>query len=310
MDSRILALALLTALLPLDAAAKPKKLKDGLSGIAKLGDRSFVGVVDRKGEDSKPRVLRVEITSDMSQRAEALAIDWASAGLPKDLEAVCALPKRAGEFLLLESGQVGPARLFHLVGVPTVGATGARVKGFAEVRLPAGARTQNLEGLACAPSGGGQVLVLFGERGGSLESPDGRLRWAGFDLATSKLAWTPAGHAGVTLRRPKGWEPSPRARAIADLHLDESGVLWAVAALDPEGDAGPFRSVVYRAGSVDARRERPVKLVTPEIGWRLDGFKIEGLAAPPKAPPGAAFSIATEDEDYGGAWRTLPRLSR
>ncbi|HEU4430190.1 MAG TPA: hypothetical protein VFT98_15630, partial [Myxococcota bacterium] len=153
----------------------------------------------------------------------------------------------------------------------------------------------------------GRVLVVFGERGGSAEHPHGSLRWARFDLATSALAWDVAGNRGLALRRPEGWEPDPEARAIGDLYLDEHGTLWAAAALDPNGDVGPFRSVVYRAGAVDPKRARPVEVVAPtRIGWQLDGFKIEGLAAPPSAPPEAAFSIATEDETYGGAWRTLP----
>jgi len=300
-----LGLALVMALAALSAEAKPKRLHDGLSGIAKVGDRTFIGALDRKAPDTRPRLFRIEVADDMSQRAEALEVDWGSAGIPSDVEAVCALPGRTGEVLVLESGQLGSARLIHVGGV--LDPTGAHVEGAAELPLPPGATSQNLEGLACAPIDDGHVLVVVGERGGSEEHPHGSLRWARFDLAASALAWDDAGNRGLTLRRPDGWEPNPEARAIGDLYLDEHGALWAAATLDPEGDVGPFRSVVYRAGTVDAKRKRPVELAARARGaWQLDGFKIEGLAAPPKAPPEAAFSIATEDEDYGGAWRTLP----
>jgi hypothetical protein len=304
-----LVLASVIALAALGADAKPKRLRHGLSGIAKIGDRTFLGVLDRKDDDRRPRVLRVEVAQAMSQRAEALSVDWGSAGLPSDLEAVCALPGRSGEALVLESGQLGPARLIHLVGIPNAGPSGARVKGTAEVPPPPGAASQNLEGLACAAIDDGHVLVVVGERGGSPEHPHGSLRWARFDLAASALAWDEAGNRGLQLRRPEGWELDPGARAIGDLYLDGSGALWAAATTDPDGDVGPFRSAVYRAATVDPKRTRPVEIVPrPRAEWRLDGFKIEGLAAPPKAPPKAALSIATEDEEYGGAWRTLPLL--
>ena len=78
--------------------------------------------------------------------------------------------------------------------------------------------------------------------------------------------------------------------------------LWGSAAVDP-GDDGPFRSVVYLIGHVDANQNPPIKLYNSDTYWVIDGFKVEGVAA--REDDRLPLSIGTEDENFGGVWRPL-----
>jgi hypothetical protein len=122
----------------------------------------------------------------------------------------------------------------------------------------------------------------------------------------------------VTLHPPdSGWRDGANLRGCADL-LAEPGpepgsyVLLSVATDDP-GDSGPFRSVVYEAADV-----RNGQVTARDPGRALavvEGFKVEALAGgltmlDPAAhsPPRGAhvlYTIATDDEGYGGVWRPL-----
>jgi hypothetical protein len=72
------------------------------------------------------------------------------------------------------------------------------------------------------------------------------------------------------------------------------------------GDNGPFRSIVFRLGTVTSGRVPPVRLEpSSTAAWTIDAMKIEALSAPARAIPGSVMSIGTDDEHFGGVWRAL-----
>jgi hypothetical protein len=81
------------------------------------------------------------------------------------------------------------------------------------------------------------------------------------------------------------------------------GDLWCVAADDP-GDAGPFRSVIFQVGTVDAKSKTPIQAIAKSVaGWTFDGVKVEAIAR--SLPEVGGLSVATDDENYGALWRPL-----
>lgn len=76
-----------------------------------------------------------------------------------------------------------------------------------------------------------------------------------------------------------------------------------------EGDNGPFHSVIYQAGYfiIDQKNKtiRFARNAKPKILSDLSGIKVEALAAPAVNVPNSLYSIATDDERYGGIWRPL-----
>ena len=78
--------------------------------------------------------------------------------------------------------------------------------------------------------------------------------------------------------------PSPTgatARPVSALEVDARGFLYAASAEDPDDDAGPFRSAVYRIGRVSEVSGAPrVELFRePQLLGTLDGLKVEAVAA-------------------------------
>jgi hypothetical protein len=298
---------LLLALALAGSAARADEPAAGLSGLARIAPATYLGVLDWKRDEPGKRLAILQVGPEAAiSRRKLDPPRWPGGPRPSDLEAACALTGRPGEALVVESGEDGPsARLFHVGGL--LGPGGVRALRAVEVRAAGGA--QNLEGLACVPRSDGRWLVILGERGGSERQRAGILRWGVLDLASGHLAFSKAGSAGIAVAPPRDWTMSPAARAIADLHLAADGVLWAAATVDP-GDAGPFRSAVYAAADVDPSREPALRATAaPVAAWRLDGLKVEGLAAPPELlGSGAALLVASEDEALGGVVRPLPIL--
>jgi hypothetical protein len=99
-----------------------------------------------------------------------------------------------------------------------------------------------------------------------------------------------------------------RVRVIDDVEVDEAGVIYVVAAFDPEGtvedpDDGPFRGAAFEigrvvGGTVELHPE-PTLLAT------VDGFKLESIASR-DVDGGIELFVGTDDENYGGTLRPLP----
>lgn len=272
----------------------------GISGMAPLGDGAYLVVHDAKTFEDGPRLSRLTVgPSGVAYRPLAVA-DWRHAdGRASDLEGACALG--GGEFLVVESGTFEGrfGRLFHL----RVGADAAEV--LAVDRVPVAVDTtpatvgDNVEGLACVRDGD-DLLVLFGERGGSAAYPTGLVRWSRFDPVTGTLDWTDAGRAGVPVSAP-GDLVARGFRSITGLHVAPDGALWAAASRDP-GDLGPYDSVVWRVGRVAPGAPVPIAVEGGGPACGVAGFKVEAVSAPALR---GTLSLGTEDEAFGGAWRPL-----
>ena len=153
-----------------------------------------------------------------------------------------------------------------------------------------------------------RMIIVLATRGGQTPYEPVRLHWGIADLATGEFECRPEDNLPLY-----NWQATPAAweRGCSDLYLDEAGVIWVATAYDL-GDAGPFRSTVYRFGEPAAVLKSENDLLPaysmlhigmPPVSWEVEGLKIEAIAAP--MIEGAVLSYATDDEGYGGVWRTL-----
>lgn len=275
----------------------------GVSGMARVSEGNYLIVQDALiYEPDLPRIGLIKVTDDTFSYARVEVRDWLHAqGPSNDLEGVCQLPGAPNDFLLAESGywQSQYGRIFHIEVQNGV----ATVKRVLQLPLIADNSEQqvgdNFEGIACGATNGGDVIVMIGERGGTMRYPRGILRWGTYSPQAGSLQW--GGQTGIPITPPPVW-PETGMRSISDLYLDTSGVLWGAAAID-EGDVGPFRSLVYVVGCYTGNTAAPVAVVANSPVWILDGIKVEGLSA---GKGNGGLSVGAEDEVLGGAWRLLP----
>ena len=170
---------------------------------------------------------------------------------------------------------------------------------------------------------------------------EGALKWARFDPATNEFVW----QAPIEVKVAPGLHKEGVRgcwRDISGLHIDASRRIWATAtydvALDDEtgedpcnndnsrpADGRPY-AVVYLLGAIceykgdrvlsngacaeSAIYPRPVVLNSFTVNRRIDGYKIEAIAAP-QGNGMSALTIASEDEtdipnEKGGSWWNRP----
>jgi len=276
---------------PQDAAA----LRFGYSGMARIDADTFVVAHDAKTGQSGPRLGIVHHALQAKPVYQSLR--WDGAVLPSDLESICAIPGRPGEFLAVESGhRAGKGLIFHLKIDNDEAGWHVQLQGM--LRLPG--NVEDVEGTLCLRRKDGKLLLVLGERGGTKTNRAGRLRWGEIVLGRDSVTLDWPESDKVDLQplpgHGKGW------RGCTDLWLDENGVLWVAAAYDP-GKSGPFRSAIVRVGRIDVDHPpRPIVLdATPEVVLALEGVKIEGLVGLSVL----SFLIATDDENRGGTWRIV-----
>ena len=176
-----------------------------------------------------------------------------------------------------------------------------------------------------------------GNDGREFRRTAGALKWANFDPATNDFVW----QAPIDINVAPGLHKEGEKgcwRDISGLHIDDDRKIWATAAYDAAlddttgeapcnndttrpADGRPY-SVVYLLGAIceykgdrvlssGACREsaiypRPVVLSSFTINRRIDGYKIEAIAAP-QGNGMSALTIASEDEtdiphEKGGSW--------
>ncbi|KUL21291.1 hypothetical protein [Chlorobium limicola] len=283
----------------------------GISGLAPAGTNLYLAVHDVLGFEDGPRLSLVRTYPDRPPAFTVLTVDdWLdSGGRSSDLESVCVLPSRPDEFIAAESGywKGSQGRLFHF----RIDYNAGKAVVLGVSRLPFLVDNDpdhvgdQFEGLICLENSPDQVILLLGERGGSVSYPSGVIRWGVLDLRRHSLSFSEQGLHGIVVHAPGSWKNRDSKRDISDMYLHPDGSLWASACEDP-GDAGPFRSLVYRLGSVRKDSEQPVLLAKkPEILLDVSGFKIEALSSPSVSAPLSTMSIGTDDEIYGGVWRSV-----
>ncbi|MCB1216039.1 hypothetical protein KDL44_01510 [bacterium] len=140
------------------------------------------------------------------------------------------------------------------------------------------------------------VNIILGSRGGDLAYQPAKLYYCIADLASHEMITD--GGSGVELSVPPA--NNPWERGISDLYMDDSGVLW-IAKCSDRGDNGPFDSVIYRMGYFE-----PGESYFSSYGnleWKLSGVKVEAICR--SVLPGSTLCYATDDEGFGGIWRSL-----
>lgn len=316
MSSRVILLAAMTVGCGTQKSlVMPTAVSNGYSGMAMIDDTRYLVVHDELSHEDGARISVLEITGRGPATATPVRpASWQHvSGRSNDLEDVCAIPGRAGEFLLVEAGHWAGdfGRLFHVkINVIKQPYDIAVLRTFDlpefDAKGPTDPEGDENEGLACASREDGSTLVILGERGGSGAYRSGLLRWAVVDLDMQEpLRFSPIGLAGKQVDAPGNWRNEDTNRDISALYLDSDNFLWAAASED-HGDSGPFKSVVFQIGRVRPDAPNPIQLIEQSVvSHTVDGFKIESLAAPTSLVPSSVFAIATEDEDLGGIWRAL-----
>jgi hypothetical protein len=226
-----------------------------------------------------------------------VAIDWpADHGPSSDLESASEIPG-SGLVVLAESGDDGTEHQ-HLFLVDIDRAqtppTGT-VLGTTTWPAP----VFNVEGMAIGRVRD-ELVILYAERAQG--------------QAATTISLAPLTLDPFTVGEPIGSEfTSPAAggpddRPVVAMEIAADGRLYVASAFDPDIDDGPFSSSVWLAGRLEPRgdgaivrlRQRPRRVGT------LDGFKVESLALMQAAAVDELF-VGTDDENYGGSLRPLPR---
>ncbi len=280
-----------------------------------IDDTHYLAVHDELSFETGARVSVLQVTADQNVIVTPVSpATWKhEEGRSSDLEGVCAIPMRDGEFLLVEAGHWNGSggRMFHVkVDITKTPHEVEVLYAFDlpefDPKGPSDPEGDEIEGIACAARSDGSTLVILGERGGSSVYPSGLLRWVVIDFeAPGALRFSAAGSTGKAVDAPGSWSDPATNRNISALHLDSDNNLWAAASEDL-GDSGPFGSIVYKVAEVRADDPDPIQVVDSfSVSHTVDGFKIESLAAPTTQVEGSVIAIGTEDEALGGVWRAL-----
>jgi hypothetical protein len=295
----------------------------GISGMVKVAPNQFLVVHDTKGPGPRLGVIDVQANGPRYQVIDNL--DWPSKEpLPNDLEGICAMPQRPGEYLIVESGfyKSKYGRVLR-IRYPGRSVSGAEYVGsFRPFDPPADGDTpkhEQIEGIASVVHDGTAAL-LFALRG-SASNPNqglpGQLIWGTLaDIDKPNPRFLENGRCSLST-------DVIANRGAADLFVRPSGVgsanIWevlSVATVDPHDnpqpddlDLGPFLSAVYLAGTLSVSSSGNIEFIangsTLNVLWHIQGLKVEALAAPADLIPLSALSVATDDETYKGIWRPL-----
>ena len=224
------------------------------------------------------------------------SLTWTSSDntLPIDLEALCAIPQKTGEFLALSSSGAGlHIRLNEATNAINV------IKTFT---LPDVTANSNFESFDVKQIGG--ALVAFWAQRGNGATP-ATLSWARLNLRALTFSETQsspisAPFPGVaTSGATSSTRGNSEVRHVSDLRVDSSGVLYVASASDA-GDDGPYASTLYIAGTF-FRVGNAIQFeqsVAPVVLRRFKYRKIEALDLLPNAD---GIVVGTDDENMGSS---------
>ena len=266
---------------------QPLKLSGGSSGMAKLGDNSYLVVYDIKNFREGVRVAMVKINEETIQVAPITISGWGEEGISSDLESICKIAGKTDEYLIAESGnwKGDLGRIFH-IKVDTANRS-ANILGITKLPLKNINKPESVgdqyESMATLPYDENNRILILAERGGSKVNPNGIVRWGMYNVATHQLNFSEAGMTGFEVKAPGNWTDENGKRDITDLHIDSEGGIWASASEDLS-DLGPFYSVIYKIGQLDdSNKERPFTIYSDFPTWRpFQGLKLKRSRAPVK----------------------------
>lgn len=288
--------------------------KTEISGLVRIRPNGYLFVRDWKsGSHSGPRLAFLEL-SDAGLSVKDIAIDGLSGmDQPNDLESICSIPDGQDEYLLVESGydQGKFGRIIRTKVTNEQGIWRAHLLGVFHPTFPNTAwknlstpSTDQIEGIGCVLDQSNRLWILLGKRGG--KGVSGYLIWGEVkNFRSPRPSFLLTGEQSVA-ENPLG------DRSIGEIHLEPLRAgewrVWTVATVD-ESDQGPFRSIVYSPGlfHLDPSKGAFFTLNRHSDTWVIEGQKVEGIAAPPVRIPSSAMAVGTDDEDYKGVWRPLPK---
>ncbi len=285
-----------------------------ISGLVKIRPNGYLFVRDWKsGSHSGPRLAYLEL-SDAGLLIEDMEIDGLSGtDQPNDLESICSIPDGDDEYLVVESGydrgkfgrilrirvsEEQATRRAHLLGtfhpIPPH-------DSWKDLSTPS---ADQVEGIGCVLDQSNRLWILLGKRGG--KGVPAHLIWGEVkDFKSLRPRFVLTGEQLLD-QNPLG------DRSIGDIYLEplQTGTwrVWTVATVD-EGNQGPFRSMIYSPGQfyLTASKGAFFSVNRHSDSWMIEGLKVEGIASPPARIPSSAMAVGTDDEDYKGVWRPLPK---
>jgi hypothetical protein len=266
-----------------------------ISGIAWVGDGQLLCVHDAKAPDhSKPRLGLITVPKSGSDfHWQPVEFHWPGPlGAPTDLESVSRIPGTT-EVLVTESGQ---DKKYHRIFLIQARKRQLQLINFIDWPAP----VTNVEGTAVAQVGK-RLVFIYAERGGDGKSST-KIRWADLDLKPFKIG---------SFQEVKFTCPDPTgavARPVSAIDVDDKNRIYVAAATDP-GDNGPFRSVIWRIGKVQAGDRKKVEVVLddePERIANVDTLKVEGIAIRQQSDGKGEIFAGSDDEVHGGSMRRVP----
>jgi hypothetical protein len=271
-----------------------------ISGLAWIEGDSFLAVHDAKNplENNRPRVSMLWLPKSLDGITwEPLSVEWPSPlGSSSDLESITRIPG-TDYFLLVESGE---GRLdhsqFRRVFLIEIRNRQAVLLSFAELPGP----VNNIEGSGVARLGS-RLIFLCAERGDNRLSTE--VYWTDLQLRPLRF-----GSFQKAYFKPLGFTGQNK-RPVSAIEVDSLGRIYIASAYDPDDDNGPFSSVIWRAGRIQAGRNNRVRLAFQSKPLRLatlDGLKVESLAIREAKAGLVELFAGTDDENYGGAMRAIP----
>jgi Protein of unknown function (DUF3616) len=258
----------------------------GISGIALVehqdGQTTFLVVHDNKHEGNRAGLVKIKAGAEPIYEPVAWDNVMDAEKLPKDLEALAAVPGQERTYIAATSA----GNLSKIV----LDLKNHKITVLKSFDLPNAAPGSEFEGFDLHKIGG-KVLAAWASRGDG-EKP-AILYWSNLDLSDSSFSKPQL----IPVEVP--WA-NQTDRDISDLKIDSNGTVFAASAFDG-GDDGPFRSVFYIAGAFDAS-DAEIKFTrnaTPVRLHRAEGYKIEALELVPGKDGGVVF--ATDDENRGSS---------
>ncbi|MEB8336454.1 hypothetical protein [Streptomyces endophyticus] len=261
----------------------------GVSGLALTGEAAADGtealVVHDNKKPGQPRISRVTFHQSAPKDTTVTPVAW-EGPVPKDLEAIEAVPGTHGEFMALASR--------GLVYRLQVAGDTARVLDLAP--LPAIPEGADFESFALGTSASGRTVAVWADRGAGADRPA-----TVFAAPFSISEYGEAEFGNVSQTNFRAAYPKGDVRHVSDISLTKSGRITVSSASDA-GDDGPFASSVSEAGrvSLNASGTRAtLRIAVPRTtSEKFDGRKIEAVECVPGAD-GTAL-LGTDDENLGG----------
>jgi hypothetical protein len=160
---------------------------------------------------------------------------------------------------------------------------------------------EDIEGTAVAKLGD-RLIFLYAERAAGKGKTE--IRFAPLSLQPFRLGSSQA--VSFSTLEPQG----KNVRQISAMEVDSVGNIYIASAEDPNVDTGPFRSTVWKIGKIQFDSQQQPEIILrslPERLATLDGLKVESLAIREVEDNNREIFIGTDDENYGGILRLLPR---